>query len=113
LPARSTEQDMGRFSLGVLSLMNLLEQMSREGIRRIDSGPAHYDYKIQYGGCESEYRSVLVHSTRSSSSVRVRLFVGLSDLIHLVYYRIWRLRIAPRLLFRRGPLWQTWIRSRI
>lgn len=113
LPARSTEKDMGRFSLGVLSLMHLLERMSREGIRRIDSGPAHYDYKIEYGGCESPYFSVLVSSTRPSSSVRVRLFVALSDLIHLVYYRIWRSRIAPRLPFRRGPLWRTWIRSRM
>jgi CelD/BcsL family acetyltransferase involved in cellulose biosynthesis len=113
LPARSTEKDMGRFSLGVLSLMHLLEQMSREGIRRIEAGRAHYDYKIEYGGRESDYLSVLVNSTRASSSVRVHLFVALSDLIHLVYYRIWRLRIAPRLPFRRGPLWRTWIRSRI
>lgn len=113
LPARSIEKDMGRFSLGVMSLMQLLEQMSREGIRRMDSGPAHYDYKIEYGGRESDYLSVLVKSTRPASSVRVRLFVALSDLIHLAYYRIWRSRIAPRLPFRRGPLWRTWIRSRM
>jgi CelD/BcsL family acetyltransferase involved in cellulose biosynthesis len=113
LPARSTEKDMGRFSLGVLSLMHLLERMSWEGIRRIDSGPAHYAYKIEYGGCESPYFSVLVNSTRPSSSVRVRLFLALSDLIHLGYYRIWRSRIAPRMPLRRGPLWRTWIRSRM
>ena len=113
LPARSTAKEMGRFSLGVLSLMHLIERMLPEGIRRIDSGPAHYAYKIEYGGCESPYFSMLVNSTRRSSSVRVRLFLALSDLIHLGYYRIWRSRIAPRMPFRRGPLWRTWIRSRM
>ncbi len=113
LPARSAEKDMERFSLGMLSLMQLLEQMSREGVRRVDGGPGHYDYKIQCGGRESEYLSVLVRSARSSSSVRVRLFVALADLIHLAYYRIWRLRVAPRLPFRRRPLWRTWVRFRI
>jgi CelD/BcsL family acetyltransferase involved in cellulose biosynthesis len=113
LPARSTEKDMGRFSLGVLSLMHLLERMSWEGIRRIDSGPAHYDYKIEYGGCESPYFSVLVKSTRASSSVRAHMFLALSDAIHLGYYRIWRARIAPRMPFQCGPLWRTWIRSRM
>jgi CelD/BcsL family acetyltransferase involved in cellulose biosynthesis len=113
LPARSTEKDMGRFGLGVLSLMQLLEQMSREGIRRVEAGRGHYDYKVAYGGRESDYRSVLVASTRPTSSVCVRLFIASSDLIHLVYYRIWRSRIAPHLPVRCGPLSRTWIRSRI
>jgi CelD/BcsL family acetyltransferase involved in cellulose biosynthesis len=113
LPARSTGKDMGRFGLGVLSLMQLLEQMCREGIRRVEAGRGHYDYKIEYGGRESVYLSLLVKSSRPMSSARVRLFVALSDLIHLVYYRIWRLRIGPRLPYRPGPLWRTWIRSRI
>jgi CelD/BcsL family acetyltransferase involved in cellulose biosynthesis len=113
LPARSTEKEMGRFGLGVLGLMHLLEQMSFEGISRIDAGRGHYDYKVQYGGLESDYSSVLLRSNRPGSSFRVRLFVALSDLIHLVYYRIWRLRLAPRLPLPRRPLWQTWIRSRV
>lgn len=114
LPARSTEKDMDRFSLGVLSLLQLLEQMGREGIRRVEGGPGHYDYKVQYGGCETEYVSLLLKNRiRASSSVRVHLFVMLSDLIHLAYYRIWRLRVSPRLPFRSRPLWRTWIRSRM
>jgi CelD/BcsL family acetyltransferase involved in cellulose biosynthesis len=113
LPARTTDKDMGRFGLGVLGLMQLAERMSEEGIQRIDGGPGHYDYKVKYGGRESEYFSVLVKSTRIASSVRVNLFVSLSFLAHLLYYRIWRLRIAPHLPFRPKPLWRTWIRLRM
>jgi CelD/BcsL family acetyltransferase involved in cellulose biosynthesis len=113
LPARTIEKNMSRFGLGVLGLMQLLEQMTLEGVRHVEAGPGHYDYKIQYGGRESDYLSVLVGSNRLDSSVRVRLFLALSDLVHLVYYRIWRLRISPRVQLRRGPLWRTWIRSRM
>jgi hypothetical protein len=113
LPARTTAKDMGRFGLGVLGLMQLVEQMSEEGIRRIEAGPGHYDYKVEYGGREGDYLSVLVKSTRAASSVRVHLLIMLSYLVHLLYYRIWRLRIAPHLPFRRRPLWRTWIRLRL
>jgi CelD/BcsL family acetyltransferase involved in cellulose biosynthesis len=113
LPARTTEKDMGRFGLGVLGLMQLLEQMSHEGIRRIEAGPGHYDYKVQYGGRESGYLSILVKSTRPSSSLRVHLFTALSDLTHFLYYRVWRKRIAPHQPLRSGSLWRTWIRLRV
>jgi CelD/BcsL family acetyltransferase involved in cellulose biosynthesis len=113
LPARAVEKDMSRFGLGMLGLLQLIEQMSREGIRRIEAGAGRYDYKIEYGGRESSFLSLLVRSTRWGSSLRVHLFLGISDLIHFTYYRVWRLRIAPRLPLPRRPLWRTWIRSRM
>jgi CelD/BcsL family acetyltransferase involved in cellulose biosynthesis len=113
LPARAVGEEMNRFGLGTLGLLQLIEQMSREGIRRIEGGPSHYDYKIEYGGRETSFVSLLVRSTRWGSSLRVRLFLGISDLLHFAYYRVWRLRIAPRLPLPRMPLWRTWIRSRM
>ncbi|QPF86543.1 GNAT family N-acetyltransferase [Bradyrhizobium genosp. L] len=113
LPARSTEREMGRYGLGVLGLMQLLEQMTGEGIRYVDAGPGRYDYKVQYGGEESDFLSILVKSTRAGSSRRVSLFLALSDLVHLLYYRIWRLKLAPRQPLRYGSLWRTWIRARM
>jgi CelD/BcsL family acetyltransferase involved in cellulose biosynthesis len=111
LPARAIGNDMDRFGLGTLGLMQLLEQMSREGIRRIEAGTGGHGYKMQYGGERTGFRSILVSSARRGPSLRVRLFLGISDLIHFAYYRAWRLRIAPRLPLPRTPLWRTWIRS--
>ena len=113
LPARAIAKDMSRFGLGVLGLTQLIEQMCHEGIQRIEAGAGHYDYKIQYGGKETSFLSVLVQSTRRGSSLRVRVFLGISDLIHFAYYRVWRLRLAPHLPLPRTPLWRTWIRSRM
>ncbi len=45
--------------------------------------------------------------------LRASLFASLSRLLHLCYYRIWFSRLAPRLPFKRRPLWKLWIRTRL
>ena len=111
LPARAVDSDMNRFGLGTLGLLQLIDEMIKERVRWIEAGGGHYDYKIQHGGQEIPYRSVVVGSVRSPW--RVRLFFFAADAIHLVYYKIWRLRIVPRLPLPRRPLWLTWIRFRL
>lgn len=113
LAARTVDRDMARYGLGVLGLMQLLGRMIGEGIERVEGGAGRYEYKIRYGGHEQDVRSILAKSRRPMSAIRVRLFIMASELINLLYYRIWRLRIAPPLPFRRGSLWRTWIRFRL
>lgn len=113
LPARAVEEELTRFGLGVLSLMQMIEQMHREGMRRIEGGYGRYPYKLQYGGRERAVISLLLKSNRPAAFIRAHAFVALSKLTHLLYYRLWRLRIAPKLAIQRGPLWQFWIRLRI
>jgi CelD/BcsL family acetyltransferase involved in cellulose biosynthesis len=112
LAARATEKELSRFGLGVLGLMQLIEQMYSEGIRSLEGGYGRYPYKLQYGGEERAVVSMLLKSNRAASRVRTGTFLVIWDLVHLLYYRIWRLRIAPKLPFRRGPLWRRWIRLR-
>jgi CelD/BcsL family acetyltransferase involved in cellulose biosynthesis len=111
LPARIVGREWDRFGIGILGLVLPIKFAIAEGIRRIDSGSGHYAYKLQFGGRELDYRSVLVASR--NASLRARLFLRLSDLLHLVYYRILVLRIAPRMTRFTRPLWRTWIRCRI
>jgi hypothetical protein len=33
-----------------------------------------------------------------------------ADLLHLAFYRLWFLRVAPRAKFLRTALWRSWIR---
>jgi CelD/BcsL family acetyltransferase involved in cellulose biosynthesis len=113
LGARATGREWDRFGLGILGLMQLIEAMIDEGVHRIEAGVGHYDYKVRFGGQELEIRSVLVVSNRHGAVLRAKLFVKLSDLLHLVYYRIWLKRLAPRLRLSRRPFWRTWIRSRL
>ena len=46
------------------------------------------------------------------SRSRARLAIVLSDILNLVYYRVWFSRIAPRFGIPLRPLWKRWIRSR-
>jgi hypothetical protein len=93
--------------------MQMLQVMIDEGIERLEGGAGRYEYKLRYGGKELDVRSLLAKSTRATSSIRVELFILASWLINLIYYRLWRLRIARFLPGRRGPLWRTWIRFRM
>lgn len=113
LPARAPEKELDRFGLGVLGMLQLFEAMIKEGVRRVEAGVGHYDYKMQFGGEELKIRSFFVAATRPGAALRAQLFLRLSDLLHFVYYRAWRLRVASRLPLPGRSLWQTWIRSRV
>jgi len=113
LPARAPESNWDRFGLGVLGMVELIKEMINEGVRRIEAGVAHYDYKIHFGGEELRYHSLLVMVNRTNAALRTRIFLKLSDLLHLVYYRAWRLRVARHFPLRVGTLWQKWICCRL
>jgi CelD/BcsL family acetyltransferase involved in cellulose biosynthesis len=113
LPARAPEKEMDRFGLGVLGMVQMFEAMIREGVRRIEAGVGHYDYKMRFGGEELQVRSFLIAAARPGAAWRSQLFLRFSYLLHLIYYRIWRLRVASRLPVPARSLWQTWIRCRV
>jgi CelD/BcsL family acetyltransferase involved in cellulose biosynthesis len=113
LPARTMEPGFERFGLGVLGLVQLIEAMTAEGVRSIEAGAGHYDYKIHFGGKEADTRSYLALANRPLVYSRFKLFAFFSNLLDLAYYRIWFKRLAPRLPLPSRPLWRTWIRSRL
>jgi CelD/BcsL family acetyltransferase involved in cellulose biosynthesis len=112
LPARAPEKEMDRFGLGVIGMVQLFDAMIKEGVQEIEAGVGHYNYKIQFDGEELQARSFLVAAARPGGAWRARLFLRLSDLLHLLYYRLWRLRVVSRLPLPARSLWHTWIRSR-
>ena len=113
LPARATEPRWNPYGLGCLSLSGLIEHLIHEGVRTIDAGVGHYDYKLRLGGMEQPIRSILVAANRAGVRRRLRVFCLLADTLDRAYYRLWFCRIAPHLPGRRRPLSKTWIRSRL
>ena len=113
LPARAPETDWNRFGLGRMGLVTMIEALISEGVNRIEAGAGHYDYKVQLGGMEYSMRSILIIKDRFGARLRSRLFCRTAEWLDLLYYRIWFLKLAPRLRLPRRPLWRTWIRSRL
>ena len=111
--ARITGSTWESFGLGRVSLSKLFERMINEGVSRVDAGTGRYEYKLRLGGKEQGVRSLLIVANRQDVKKKFRVFCIMADLLDKFYYRLWFLRIAPRLPFRCGSLWKSWIRSRV
>ncbi len=96
-----------------MSVVHRIEQAISSGVRRVEDGPAHYEYKRRLGAAEYSLESVLIVADRWWPVLKVRCFCRFSDLLHLAYYRIWFSRIAPRVPWLKRPLWRLWMRSRL
>ena len=113
LPARAPGAEWDRFGLGRMGLVTMIEALISAGVGRIEAGAGHYDYKVQLGGTEYPMRSILIVQEGLGARLRSWWFCRMADWLDLFYYRLWFLKLAPRLRLPRGPLWRTWIRSRL
>ncbi len=117
LPARRLDADVDRLSAGKVVFLLMFERMIAGGITRIEAGRGDYGYKIEYGGQTVPVHRLIVSGGSRLARLRLKLLLRYSDLLHLLYYRIWFLKLAPRLRKLTGgrarPLWRSWIRSRL
>ena len=115
LPARTLDPEAERFSIGKVGLVMMIEELIASGVTLIEAGRGDYDYKLSYGGRSVPVQRLLFYPAHKAG--RARLLVASADLLHLLYYRVWFLRLAPRMRrwfgLRPRPLWRLWIRSRV
>ncbi len=113
LPARIVGSEWLKYGLGRIGLVKEIESAITEGVHEIEAGAGHYDYKIKLGGQEHALFTFLVGRKSSFCQLRLHLFMKFSNVLHYCYYRVWFNRLAPKLPFKRRPLWKKWIRSRL
>lgn len=113
LPSRRVGEEYDRMGLGRVGVMTMIEAAIAEGARRVEAGPAHYDYKVQLGGTEIPRRALLIAARRRGVRARVQRFALAARCLDVAYNKFWYRRVAPRIRWGRGSLWDWWIRSRI
>nr|WP_245218229.1 GNAT family N-acetyltransferase [Ruegeria sp. HKCCE3926] len=117
LPARSTDPELERLSLGKIGLVQMIEQLIAAGVTRIEAGIGAYGYKLVYGGESVPTHRLIVLRRSGISPVLLKLCLGWARVLHLVYYRLWFGRVAPRLRavipLKNKSLWSSWIKTRI
>ena len=114
LTARSKDSEVLRLGVGRVSLVERVGLLIASGVDLVEAGAGEYDYKLNYGGELIALRQIVLAA--QGQHRRIRLLLVWADLLHLLYYRIWFLKLAPRLGrfgFRPRPLWQVWIRTRL
>jgi CelD/BcsL family acetyltransferase involved in cellulose biosynthesis len=113
MPGRVSGPQWNRYGLGRMGLAKLIEGAIADGVRFIEGGQGHYDYKVQMGAAEPSVHSLVIVSESKGALSRFRLVKMFSELLNIAYYKILYRRIYPRVPFLRRPLVRIWIRSRI
>ncbi|MGE3109776.1 MAG: GNAT family N-acetyltransferase [Phycisphaerales bacterium] len=113
LPAREVGEKWDAYALGRVGLVMMLRELIGMGVRYVDGGPGHYDYKLRLGATEHPLVSFMFVKAGWASRARASLLTRWADLVHLVYYRAWRLKFGPRVKWKSGALRRVWVRSRV
>jgi len=113
LPARNPAEELNKLGLGRVGLVKMVEALIDHGVRIIEAGPGHYGYKVKHLGEELLLRRLVITGLSVNSRVRVKSFLHMADLLNFIYYRIWFLKVAPRICKSQSPLWRSWIQTRL
>ena len=111
LNARTHEDRFRKISLGKIAFSEQIRKAIDEKITTIDSMRGKYDHKSKMGGKLYPMHSIYVIRNGCLRRIKVQLLRLLSGLYNFCYYRIWYLRVAPKILKKRNPLSKLWIRT--
>jgi CelD/BcsL family acetyltransferase involved in cellulose biosynthesis len=102
----------GIAGMGRLAFVMMIKALIEEGINLIEGGRGHYGDKVRFGGKELPLRRLVLAKSASVARIKAKFLLAWADLLNFLYYRVWFLRVAPRIR-RRRPLWRTWIMTQL
>mgnify|MGYP001260821810 CR=1 FL=1 len=111
LTGREKDDVLGGVNLVRLSFARLIGYAIDDKVDTIDAMRGYYDYKLKAGGTLGRLQSITVRRRGMLSGLRFALARLSGWLINKAYYRLWFIRIAPRIGLGGRPLWETWIRA--
>jgi CelD/BcsL family acetyltransferase involved in cellulose biosynthesis len=112
LPSRAIGSQWHRYGLGPTALVVMFGEAIKEGVRRIEGGLGHYDYKLRLGAREHPVCNLWFRRS-GGVGLRVRLgcLLGLQGALRWTLHKLWYRRIQPRLPPRwRRPQSKLWLR---
>lgn len=111
ISARAAGKDWDRFRIGATGAIAFMRSTIEEGIKKVEGGLSHYEYKNRLGAIEASVSVLRFTARRPSSVLKYFICIALQKLYANFYYKLWYSRIQSRLpsCFRR-PIWMTYIR---
>ena len=107
------EDQLALYGFASIEELEMFRMLIETGHRMVEGGPGHYDYKLRLGAEEHSLRRIVVSGRSGPSRLRTALLLRWADLLQLVYYRGWFLKVRPRLGLSPRPLRRPWIKTRI
>lgn len=98
---------------GRVGFCGLVRHACDSGLTLIDAMRGSYEYKRLLGAKVAPQRSIVALRGGAMSSLRYRAMRAAARCLDLAYYRVYFSRLAPKLPVTPGPLWRSWIRSRL
>lgn len=111
LDSRVNTPSSNSISWGRITFCEQIKKAIGEQIKYIDSMRGKYEHKLRLGGRLFRIKNMFICSKKPSVSIRMYTFRVLARLLNLFYYKIWFCRLAPKLPFKRRPLWDIWIKT--
>jgi len=113
LTARLVGKAWDRFGLGRFGMVNFVRLAIEAGMKVIDAGQGHYDFKQNLGAEEHLVDNVILAPRKPIRKWKASLAIHAARLIDIIYEKIWSRRVKPRLRLPPRPFWQCWIRTRL
>lgn len=113
LSARSDLSDYPRIDFHRIAFGEKINHAINDKVRCIDSMRGYYEYKLVLGGKLEPVHSALVCSNKFGSNFKYLVFKKSARLLDIIYMKIWRRRVAPKLNIIPGSLWKLWIKTQV
>ena len=97
LPARSTDPQWNRFSLGPAGIVATISAAIGERMTRLEGGLAHYDYKLRLNAKEHATKIIRAVASPIKSRLLAAFFAALRCCLLFSYHKVWYQRVTPHL----------------
>lgn len=111
LSARTDLSEFPRIDFHRIAFGEKINHAISDKVKSIDALRGYYEYKLVMGGKLEPVHSIIVYSKKGLSSIKYQIFKRSSWLLNVIYFKIWRRRLVPRLRMRPKSLLKIWIKT--
>jgi hypothetical protein len=113
LNARSDAATEAGLDIKWIAFHAKVELAISEEVKTIDGMRGFYDYKIEMGGKALPIKNLYIIPKAFPNFLRAKLFQAMAWVFDIIYFKIWCVRVGPKLGWKRGLLWKSWIKTHV
>jgi CelD/BcsL family acetyltransferase involved in cellulose biosynthesis len=113
LSARTDLREFPRIDFHRIAFGEKINHAICDKVNLIDALRGHYEYKLIMGGKLKPVHNFIIYPNKGILNFKYQILKKLAWLLDIIYFKIWRRRLVPRLKMRHKPLLNIWIKTRM